>query len=475
MSAQNRANWVALRTLRQMPKVVGQTTAGETVFEIRSVRLVLPGDAAHFSRILTCSACGRDVPGPAVLTPGDLDHPPHAVLCPDCVKSVVAPMFGAGERHAGVADRGAREPAPPDGAGNGNAEVHTDDATDVLHDQSPEWEAALHGSSSETRANVANMAARTQQLAGSQEALDRLVDGLVQRVGPAADVDGDRPEAVPQDEAGPGGADIPPVAFGYEQPGRGHVEIRPLDGGTDRPVQEPATGGGRFQALEERVYLLAEAAASQLLELQTALSEGLAELDSVTPAVASRSGIRLRDLEERAERTAMEVSDLGELQATLDGGLGDLRSQIAALKDAHKELADGQAAVNRWLEGMAQSQRATGDARGRGRGRRGSADVAAETEVVSSAIADVAREQRELRALVTTLTQASDAAAREAARASFEASAVAPLRRDVRALQEQLAAQNEVLVTLSKSVERLRRRMSTLAPAAKAKPRTTKG
>jgi hypothetical protein len=76
-----------LRTLRQIPKVVGQTDAGETIYEVRSARLVLRGDAAHFNRLVRCSKCGREVPGRAVLGPGDLDQPPQAVVCNDCVEA----------------------------------------------------------------------------------------------------------------------------------------------------------------------------------------------------------------------------------------------------------------------------------------------------------------------------------------------------------------------------------------------------
>ena len=59
----NRATWVALRTLRQLPKVVGETSAGDPIVEVRSVRLVLRAGAHHFSRVTTCSRCGREVPG----------------------------------------------------------------------------------------------------------------------------------------------------------------------------------------------------------------------------------------------------------------------------------------------------------------------------------------------------------------------------------------------------------------------------
>ncbi len=76
-----------MRTLRQIPKVVGQTDAGETIYEARSARLVLRGDAAHFNRLVRCSKCGREVPGRAVLSAADLDQPAQAVVCNDCVEA----------------------------------------------------------------------------------------------------------------------------------------------------------------------------------------------------------------------------------------------------------------------------------------------------------------------------------------------------------------------------------------------------
>lgn len=81
-----RAGWVGLRTLRQRPKLIQQTADGEPVFEIRSVRLVLRGNATHFTRLVECSKCGRDVHGAPVLGPADLDQPAHAVICKDCVR-----------------------------------------------------------------------------------------------------------------------------------------------------------------------------------------------------------------------------------------------------------------------------------------------------------------------------------------------------------------------------------------------------
>ncbi|MGH9151562.1 MAG: hypothetical protein ACRD03_03945, partial [Acidimicrobiales bacterium] len=84
---QRRANWVGLRTLRQRPKLVDQTAGGLAVYDVRSVRLVLVGDAAHFNRLMPCSKCGNEVPGPPVLSATDLDRPSHSVICKECVRA----------------------------------------------------------------------------------------------------------------------------------------------------------------------------------------------------------------------------------------------------------------------------------------------------------------------------------------------------------------------------------------------------
>ncbi len=104
-SADRHATWVGLRTVRQRPRVVDHMDGGQPVYEIRSVRLVLAPGAAHFSRLVECAKCGREVPGPPVLEPGDLDRPSNPVICKDCVRA------------AGVATSWPREsrsrPRPP--------------------------------------------------------------------------------------------------------------------------------------------------------------------------------------------------------------------------------------------------------------------------------------------------------------------------------------------------------------------------
>lgn len=85
-ASQRRANWIGLRTLRQHPKYVGETTFGDAIYEVRSVRLTLRPDGSHFHVLTQCARCGRDVAGTQVFTPADLDHPSNPVICTDCVR-----------------------------------------------------------------------------------------------------------------------------------------------------------------------------------------------------------------------------------------------------------------------------------------------------------------------------------------------------------------------------------------------------
>ncbi len=90
MSPDRRASWVALRTLRQRPKVVDHTAAGEPIYEVQSVRLVLREDDSHFNRLVKCSRCGNEVVGSHVHTAADL-KPSHSVICKDCSQFATRP------------------------------------------------------------------------------------------------------------------------------------------------------------------------------------------------------------------------------------------------------------------------------------------------------------------------------------------------------------------------------------------------
>lgn len=110
-SPDRRASRVALRTLRQRPKVVGETAGGDTVYEVRGVRLILKPDTNHFTRLVECSKCGAEVPGASMLVAADLDQAPAPVVCRQCVHQV-----GLFPR-AAVGETGRLRPAPRNRAG----------------------------------------------------------------------------------------------------------------------------------------------------------------------------------------------------------------------------------------------------------------------------------------------------------------------------------------------------------------------
>ncbi len=202
-------------------------------------------------------------------------------------------------------------------------------------------------------------------------------------------------------------------------------------------------------------------------ELRVGLSEGLAEVRSAAPATASDR--RLEALEQRLERSDDEMADLGELHAALDMGLGALRTEIADVRGAVKKVVGDQAEVLDRLESSDRSpQTAVPADSGRGRKAARKAEAGSHLAAAIEAAETLAREHQQLKAQVARLEQEAGSASPAGA---SQAAETAPLRRDVELLQEQMAAQNEALATLSRAVERLRRKSSTPAatkPARKA-------
>lgn len=196
-SPDRQAIWVALKTLRQRPAVVGRTDEGATVYEVRSVRLVLAPNAAHFKRLVLCAKCGRDVPGAPVLGAADLDRPPTSVFCDRCGRtadfrrrevpqeeeappSVASPVVTeAGteaERLAAVeaqlAEVLSRAPAPVENAGE--LQRLSEQVADLLRGQNAEL--------AKVSASVAQVRAEMRELGESSRALARVQSDLDQRM-----------------------------------------------------------------------------------------------------------------------------------------------------------------------------------------------------------------------------------------------------------------------------------------------------
>ena len=104
---------MALRTVRQLPKSVGETAGGEPVYEIRSVKLLLDGTAPNFLRLTECSRCGRELAGAPVLTGADLDRPLRPMICTDCIRGAGLSTVWEPEGGEPVGERPAPAPAEP--------------------------------------------------------------------------------------------------------------------------------------------------------------------------------------------------------------------------------------------------------------------------------------------------------------------------------------------------------------------------
>jgi hypothetical protein len=479
---QNRANWIALRTLRQSPKFVGQTAAGDPVFEVRSVRLVLRDDAAHFTRIVACSNCARDVPGPAVLGPADLEDPVLDLICEDCVNRSALPVFETEDAPPQRTDTPAGVALP----GNGNVADHADlvaadDAeveelerrlsvlAELLRAERAEWEASLDERAGVMRSDLTTLAKGVQQLAGGHKQLRAVVAGVVDRMDRAADW-GIRLEVL---EAG-----VAQLHAALQQQGRsaGSDVSRTTAGSEESPTPGPAIDDQRLQILERQVEEvvsgLARTVESQRAELEASLGQGLKDGLTKIRAATARSARRMKALEEQAAEHKAEMSELAGVQAALDAGLGDLRSAMAAVRASNKEVADRQAEVEGRLEALAVTQRPVTAGPKRGRRRGGEPPEApGDVSAVSAGIGDLVREQGQVRARLALIEESAGIAATRAARASAQASALAPLHEDVAALRDQLAAQEDALAALTKTVERLRRSGSTEKPAAR-RPRS---
>lgn len=530
----NRANWIALRTLRQVPRVVGETRAGEPIFQVRSVRLLLPAQSHHFSRLVACSKCGREVPGPAVVSPADLDHPAHQVICKECVRAATAPMFDTATS-LGVA----RDPRTPDamvtnGNGNGHGlgrrpsegrlgelEERTRELAAQIASQRAELEAALERRMQEAKAELAELDANVQRLAEAkavidgarqrEAALDRrvqdargelsvLASSLQQLAGAQQERearDDERHAAVEEtrrraDDAAErlerlqaaldaamvrSWSDSATVEQAREDVTRVELQLHErLERRSERGARRAASDALRLQALEAQVQAavdqLTATVDEQRLEARAVIKEGLDELRTALAATVRRTAQRFEALEEQAGRHQDEMTTLGDVQATLDGGLGDLRSEIANLGEVSGGLAARLADIER--QAVAPSRIHPPPAARMGLGRR-SADVTARVAAVSATTEDLLRERQQLKAQLADVGRAADQATAASARASARASELAPLRSDVKALRDELHAQQDAVESLRRSVDRLRRRLAAPAAEPKREPKATKG
>lgn len=332
-SRHRRANWVARRTLRLLPRAVGDTAEGEPVYEIRSVRLLLDGTAANFVRLAECSRCGRELPGPPVLTPADLDRPLEPMVCTDCIPragvSTVSEPEGGARLAPAALSASDPEPAPSPlevkgqvrlDAIEGHLRAVTDKVNELgrvarahkadLKERTQREEAsaaALRGELAALRASTNHTRAELERLAGDQAERERRL----------------AESAAPAGEAGAGHLreEVAQLARLVEAQ-RGEV-------------------GGLVAAVGESQVVAARLAAAQATMAQT-----LGGLDPATVA-----GLITTPLAEAEGRLAQEIAgQWSDLETAIEGSVN---AYMAGVLRANEELAGGQAALEERIDALA--------------------------------------------------------------------------------------------------------------------------
>jgi hypothetical protein len=186
-----RATRVALRTLRQVPKVLGETGNGDPIVEVRSVRLLLHADASHFNRLVACSKCGVEAAGAPVLRPGDLKQTPHPIICRICVsaagtmydtKSDLAPP-AARPSERSLADDDGHERKPATTERLAALEQRIADLADLLGGRLTVAEASVDERLEVSRAEVATLSAGAGEMARAEQRVEDKLNAVIERLG----------------------------------------------------------------------------------------------------------------------------------------------------------------------------------------------------------------------------------------------------------------------------------------------------
>ena len=326
-ASDRQATWVALKTLRQRPTLVGQTDEGAAVYQVRSVRLLLAPGAAHFRRLVTCAKCGRDVPGSPILAPGDLERPANSVFCDRCVRSPLPPRQEV-PRESADPPVLVPTPAAPPGVTDenvGDLQRLSEQIADLLGGQNADL-AKLSASVAGVRAEMRQLGESNQALARQQQELDQRIVGL------AADV------------AAQPGAMVDTTA---EQLQAAVDQLRSQIASLHQRMDDEAASRSDVGALAESTRALAQRDA----EIETTLARELADLRSslaptVDAAVRSEVGalaestralaLARDDLSRKVQELAAQVQTPrdAEIETRLVGELADLRASLAPMVDA---------------------------------------------------------------------------------------------------------------------------------------------
>ena len=343
-SGQRRANWVGLRTLRQLPKPAGETAGGEPVYEVRSVRLLLDATAANFVRLTECSRCGRELAGAPVLTAADLDRPLRPMICTDCIRSagvstVWEPEGGeqVGERLAAPAP--VELPASPPDRNPAPAPVKPE-RLDVLEGHLRAVTDRVNELGRVARAHHADMKERAQR---EEATASDLRDGLASLRASADDTRAELARlAESQAELERRWAESPPA--GQVEAGVGQLrdevaQLARLVEAQRGEVIEFVAAVGETQTATRQLTLAQEALAEAVAQPPTELDLSKVE-ELITTRVAEAEG-RLAHL---------VAGRWGDLETAIEGSVN---AHMARLVRANEELAHGQGALEERIEALA--------------------------------------------------------------------------------------------------------------------------
>lgn len=311
---QRRANWVALRTLHQLPKLVGQTKGGDPVYEVRSVRLVLRPDASRFKRLVECSRCGEEVAGSSVTGPEVLDLVPSPLICRKCVAE------SSRSRAWRPEDRAPQEPeVEPE------VEVEEPDEEADIGPEGIDRLELLEASLDAVSAKLDEVAeagerrgADTGPVAADLATVRQALDEARAEMAKSADASGARLSVV------------------EGQVRQGLTALADLIDGQRADINAVAASMAEIRGEIERVSRsqveLTDAAAAQLLGGLGDRADG----DEVAAAVVQGLERRIDDVQ--AELAALAVTHQDELRAELDHGLEQVRAESTE-RDEHVQAA----------------------------------------------------------------------------------------------------------------------------------------
>jgi uncharacterized coiled-coil protein SlyX len=382
-SRQRRANWVGLRTLRQRPKAVGETADGETVYEVRSVRLMLDGSGAHFVRVATCSRCGQELAGNPVLTPLDLDRPVRPVICTDCIRqagvSTVWDAEGvepvplrppAAEEPAPAVEEEPAPPAPPPAdwvvddkqvARVDAMERHLRAVTDRINELGRVARAQQSEAKQQAEREEAAAAALRQELASVRAALDEV---RAQSAGQEPGAGGQADVARLLQQLETQSAELARLAAAVadsrtivEASAGATRELARSHDALDRRLTEAVT---RFSAppADPPAVDVNAAVASRVAEAEGRLSHQVAaQWGDLETAIESSVGASVagvaRANEERVEALARQLAQVSSRLDTLVERLGSMENRPAAERTAPEPAGDFMDALDRQLDAAA--------------------------------------------------------------------------------------------------------------------------